>query len=42
LTKEVRNNILAQQISETDQEIDTRVFDLYGLTPEEREIVMKG
>ena len=33
---------LAQQISETDQEIDTRVFDLYGLTPEEREIVMKG
>lgn len=33
---------LAQQISETDQEIDTRVFDLYGLTPEEREIVMGG
>jgi type I restriction-modification system DNA methylase subunit len=33
---------LAQQISETDKEIDTRVFDLYGLTPEEREIVMKG
>ena len=33
---------LAQQISDTDKEIDTRVFDLYGLTPEEREIVMKG
>ncbi|MBR6129963.1 MAG: N-6 DNA methylase, partial [Bacteroidaceae bacterium] len=33
---------LTQQISETDREIDTRVFDLYGLTPEEREIVMKG
>ena len=30
---------LAQQISETDKEIDTRVFDLYGLTLEEREIV---
>ena len=35
-------NTLSQQISETDKEIDTRVFDLYGLTPEEREIVMKG
>ena len=33
---------LAQQISETDKEIDTLVFDLYGLTPEEREIVMGG
>ena len=33
---------LSQQISETDKEIDTRVFDLYGLTQEEREIVMKG
>ncbi len=33
---------LSQQIAETDQEIDTLVFDLYGLTPEEREIVMKG
>jgi len=33
---------LSQQISETDKEIDTLVFDLYGLTPEEREIVMKG
>ena len=31
---------LAQQISETDQEIDTRVFDLYGLTPEERQTVL--
>ena len=33
---------LREQISETDKEIDTRVFDLYGLTQEEREIVMKG
>ena len=33
---------LREQIQETDKEIDTRVFDLYGLTPEEREIVMKG
>ena len=33
---------LSQQIAATDNEIDTRVFDLYGLTPEEREIVMKG
>ena len=33
---------LSQQISETDEEIDTRVFDLYGLTPEEREIVLKN
>ncbi len=32
---------LAQQISDTDKEIDTRVFDLYGLTPEEREIVVR-
>ena len=31
---------LARQISETDQEIDTRVFDLYALTEEERKIVM--
>ncbi|MBR3856977.1 MAG: Eco57I restriction-modification methylase domain-containing protein [Bacteroidaceae bacterium] len=31
---------LAQQISETDQEIDSRVFDLYGLTPEERQTVL--
>ena len=34
--------ILSQQISETDKEIDTRVFDLYGLTQEEREIVIKN
>ena len=33
---------LSQQIAATDQEIDTRVFDLYDLTNEEREIVMKG
>ena len=32
---------LTAQISATDNEIDNRVFDLYGLTPEEREIVMK-
>ena len=31
---------LTAQISATDNEIDNRVFDLYGLTPEEREIVM--
>ena len=31
---------LAQQICETDSEIDTRVFDLYGLTPEERQTVL--
>jgi type I restriction-modification system DNA methylase subunit len=33
-------NTLREQISETDQEIDTRVFDLYGLTPEERQTVL--
>lgn len=33
---------LTAQIAATDREIDNRVFDLYGLTPEEREIVMKG
>ena len=33
---------LSQQISETDGEIDTRVIDLYGLTPEEREIVIRN
>ena len=32
---------LSLQISETDKEIDTRVFDLYGLTPEERKIVLE-
>lgn len=31
---------LKEQIQETDKEIDTRVFDLYGLTEEEREIVI--
>ena len=31
---------LTAQISQTDNEIDQRVFDLYGLTPEEREIVI--
>jgi type I restriction-modification system DNA methylase subunit len=30
---------LSEQINTTDNEIDQRVFDLYGLTPEEREIV---
>ena len=32
---------LSEQIKTTDNEIDQRVFDLYGLTPEEREIVIK-
>jgi hypothetical protein len=31
---------ISKQIQTTDNEIDQRVFDLYGLTPEEREIVM--
>ena len=31
---------LSAQIVETDQEIDNRVFDLYGLTPDERQIVI--
>ena len=31
---------LSAQIKATDEEIDNKVFDLYGLTPEEREIVM--
>ena len=31
---------LSTQIAETDNEIDQRVFDLYGLTPEERENVL--
>ena len=30
---------LKSQIAATDAEIDSRVFDLYGLTPEERQIV---
>ena len=32
---------LSNKIAVTDNEIDQRVFDLYGLTPEEREIVIK-
>ena len=32
---------LTSQIAATDNEINQLVFDLYGLTPEEREIVMK-
>ena len=32
---------LTNKIASTDNEIDQRVFDLYGLTPEEREIVTK-
>ena len=31
---------LSAQIKATDEEIDTKVFDLYGLTEEERRIVM--
>lgn len=33
---------LSSQIATTDAEIDRLVFDLYGLTPEEREIVMNA
>lgn len=33
---------LSEQIKATDNEIDQRVFDLYGLTPEEREIVLNN
>jgi hypothetical protein len=33
---------IAQQISETDNEIDQMVYELYDLTPEEIEIVEKG
>lgn len=33
---------LCAQIAATDSEIDQRVFDLYGLTPEEREIVINS
>ena len=35
-------NQLSSQIAETDNEIDQRVYDLYGLTQEEREIVMNS
>ena len=31
---------LSAQIAKTDAEIDTKVFDLYALTAEERQIVM--
>jgi hypothetical protein len=33
---------LSAQIKTTDEEIDNKVFDLYGLTEEERRIVMEG
>lgn len=33
---------LSAQIKATDEEIDNRVFDLYGLTEEERRIVMEA
>ena len=33
---------LSEQIKSTDNEIDNKVFDLYGLTPEEREIVLNA
>lgn len=33
---------LSAQIKATDNEIDNKVFDLYGLTPEEREIILKA
>ena len=33
---------LSEQIKATDNEIDQRVFDLYGLTDEERKIVMES
>ena len=32
-------NPLLQQIKETDNEIDQMVYDLYGLTPEEIQII---
>ena len=35
-------NEISGQIAATDNEIDQRVFDLYGLTPEEQQIVMEG
>ena len=33
---------LSAQIKATDEEIDNRVFDLYGLTEEERRIIVEG
>ena len=35
-------NELSAKIKATDEEIDNRVFDLYGLTEDERRIVMEG
>ena len=32
---------LSAQIKATNEEIDNKVFDLYGLTEEERRIVME-
>ena len=31
---------LSEEINATDNEIDQRVFDLYGLTQEERDIIL--
>ena len=36
------NKELSEQIKTTDNEIDQRVFALYGLTPEERELVINS
>ena len=33
---------LTVKIAATDKEIDRRVYDLYGLTPKERQIVLEG
>ena len=33
---------LSEKIKATDNEIDNKVFDLYGLTQEEREIVLSN
>jgi hypothetical protein len=33
---------LSAQIKATDEEIDSKVFDLYGLNEDERRIVMEG
>jgi hypothetical protein len=33
---------LSEQIKATDAEIDNKVFDLYGLTPEERETILNA
>ena len=33
---------ISEKIKATDNEIDQRVFDLYGLTPEERELVINS